>query len=54
MTVVFFVWPAEALAAQIMTIAYGTPTAERIQIPVISPQRFDEGRPVLTVLRLAV
>ena len=44
-TVVFFVWPADALAAQIITTAYATPVIDRIHIPVISPQRFDHGRP---------
>lgn len=44
MTVVFLVCPADAFAAQIITTAYGTPTAERIQIPVTSSHLLDHGR----------
>jgi hypothetical protein len=44
-TVVFFVWPADALAAQIITTAYAIPVVDRIHIPAIRPQRFDHGRP---------
>lgn len=46
MTVVFFVWPAEALAAQIITTAYGIPVVDRIQIPAMRPHRLDQGKAV--------
>lgn len=46
MTVVFFVWPADALAAQIITMAYGTPVVDRIQIPAMRPHRLDQGKAV--------
>lgn len=44
MTVVFFVWPAEAFAAHIMTTAYGTPVVYRNQTPTMRPQRLDHGK----------
>lgn len=43
-TVVFFVCPADAFAAQTITTAYGIPAVERIQVADISPQRLDQGR----------
>lgn len=46
MTVVFFVWPADALAAQIITTAYGIPVVDRIQIPAMRPHRLDQGKAV--------
>ena len=46
MTVVFFVWPADALAAQIITTAYGIPVVDLIQIPVMRPHRLDQGKAV--------
>jgi hypothetical protein len=54
MTVVFFVCPADAFAAQIITTAYGMPTVDRIQIPAMRPHRLDQGRAVeLLVLKRA-
>jgi len=43
MIVVFFVWPAEQLAAQIMTTLYEIPVVERIQIALSSSQRSLQG-----------
>jgi len=44
MTVVFFVWPAEQFAAQIITTAYGIPLGDLIQIAVTKPHLSDHGR----------
>jgi hypothetical protein len=44
MTVVFFVWPAEQFAAQIITTAYGIPLGDLIQIAVTNPHLSDHGR----------
>jgi len=49
MTVVFFVWPADALAAQIITTAYGMPAVDRIQIPAMRPHRLDQGNAVKSI-----